>query len=124
MAIPVNKAALLSAISVTFEMLMGDLARVPEARSQDVSMDGHAAGSRMSPADLVSYLIGWNELVLKWLDQDDRGDTVAFPEIGFKWNELGQLAQKFYCDHADLPWGERLKRLARAKEQLVETISK
>ncbi len=50
----------------------------------------------MSPADLVAYLIEWNNLVLKWLDRDDRGEPVDFPGAGFKWNELGLLAQKFY----------------------------
>lgn len=38
----------------------------------------------MSPADLVAYLIGWNDLVLKWLDRDDRGEPVDFTEAGFK----------------------------------------
>lgn len=77
----------------------------------------------MSPADLVSYLVGWNELVLKWLDQDDRGVRVDFPEMGFKWNQLGLLAQKFYEDHYLLSYPQLLDRLSKAKHRLVETIS-
>ncbi|WP_326491305.1 ClbS/DfsB family four-helix bundle protein, partial [Rhodovulum sulfidophilum] len=72
------------------------------------SMEGHAAGTMMSPADLVAYLLGWNELVLKWLDRDDRGEAVEFPETGFKWNQLGSLAQKFYADYQHLDWHELL----------------
>lgn len=40
----------------------------------------------MSPADLVSYLLGWNELVLKWLDQDDQGAKIKLPDTGFIGN--------------------------------------
>lgn len=86
-------------------------------------MNGHAAGTTMSPADLVAYLVGWNELVLKWLDRDDRDESVDFPETGFKWNQLGLLAQKFYADHDALEWHERLARLTDAKTRLVATIT-
>lgn len=77
----------------------------------------------MSPADLVAYLLGWNELVLTWLDRDDRGETVNFPDTGFRWNELGALAQKFYADYRTLDWPELLVRLTAANARLVSTIS-
>jgi len=77
----------------------------------------------MSPADLVAYLVGWNELVLKWLKQDDHGHSVDFPETGFKWNQLGLLAQKFYSDFDTLSWPDLLYRLTEAKTELIETIS-
>ena len=78
----------------------------------------------MSANNLVSYLIGWNELVLKWLEKDDRGQIVEFPEIGYKWNELGSLAQKFYVDYSGQSFEENRERLATAKDQLVAEISK
>ena len=123
MAVPTSKEQLLAAISLTFDRLYADLAWVPVARAREASLEGHAAGTVMSPADLVAYLIGWNELVLKWLDRDDRGEQVDFPETGFKWNELGQLARKFYNDHQSLDWNDLLARLSEAKGRLVETIA-
>jgi hypothetical protein len=77
MTVPASKAELLAAITTTFDALIADLSNVPAHRTRERSLDGHAAGTRMSLADLVSYLVGWNELVLKWLDQDDRGAEVA-----------------------------------------------
>jgi hypothetical protein len=53
----------------------------------------------MSLNNLLSYLLGWGELVVKWVNQRDRGEPVDFPEKGYKWNELGLLAQKFYADY-------------------------
>ncbi len=65
MAVPSSKAELLAAMTTTFEKLMADLAKVQPIRAREATMNGHADGTAMSPADLVAYLIGWNELVLK-----------------------------------------------------------
>lgn len=123
MAVPASKADLLTAISTTFGKLMQDLARVPPDRAREASLEGQAAGTMMSPADLVAYLLGWNELVLKWLGRDDRGAAVDFPETGFRWNDLGPLAQKFYTDYQSLEWQDLLARLTAANARLVATIS-
>ncbi|MEM9179424.1 MAG: ClbS/DfsB family four-helix bundle protein [Pseudomonadota bacterium] len=123
MAIPQSKRELLDAIESTFELLMRDLARVPAQYAMERSMEGHVSGTQMSPANLVAYLIGWNRLALKWLIRDDRGETVTFPETGFKWTELGALAQRFYADHADLSWGASLAELQAAKADLVAALA-
>ncbi len=123
MAIPASKEELLNAIVSTYDKLMLDLERVPHGEAEDASMYGHASGTKMSPANLVAYLIGWNALVLKWLEQDDRGEQVDFPETGFKWNQLGALAQKFYNDYETLSWTELLGRFASVKKVLIKTIS-
>jgi hypothetical protein len=122
MAIPQSKTELLSAIEVSFDKLMTDLRAVPLDLADDCGLDGHAAGTRMSIANLVSYLIGWNELVLKWLDRDKAGLAVDFPETGFKWSELGRLAQKFYRDYEALPYPALLQRLEAAKVRIVSEI--
>ncbi|OJY27541.1 MAG: hypothetical protein BGP11_15935 [Rhodobacterales bacterium 65-51] len=123
MSAPASQAELLDAISKTFSNLISDLERVPPELARTASMEGHAAGTMMSPADLVAYLLGWSELVLRWLDRDDRGEVVEFPETGFKWNQLGFLAQKFYADYQHLDWQNLLIRLAAANRRLVEAIS-
>jgi len=122
MAVPQSKTELLSAIEVSFDKLMTDLRAVPLDLADDCGLDGHAAGTRMSIANLVSYLIGWNELVLKWLDRDKAGLPVDFPETGFKWSELGRLAQKFYRDYEALPYPALLQRLEAAKNRIVSEI--
>ncbi|EFN7147835.1 colibactin self-protection protein ClbS, partial [Escherichia coli] len=71
------------------------------------------------------YLIGWGELVLHWHDQEAKGKTIIFPEEGFKWNELGRLAQKFYRDYEDITEYEvLLARLKENKQQLVALIER
>lgn len=123
MAVPNAKAELRAAIATTFEKLMADAAKVQPNRAGEATMKGHADGTTMSPADLVAYLLGWNALVLKWLDRDDLDEPVDFPEAGFNWNQLGLLAQKFYTDYDTLTWHERLARLEAAKAGLIATIT-
>ena len=123
MAIPHTKAELLSAIDMSYRKLAADLQTVPPERMRDCTLDGHTAGTLISVADLVAYLIGWNELVLKWHRQKRDHLPVDFPETGFKWNELGLLAQKFYRDYALLSYEELFARLATAKDSIVALVS-
>ena len=124
MAVPQDKDALLAAIETEFARLEKTLADVPVASIHDKTMEGHAKGTWISPFDLVAYLTGWNELVLKWLDRDARGLPVDFPDTGFKWNELGKLAQKFYVDYEGLPYPQLRARLETAKGEIVREIAR
>lgn len=124
MAIPQDKDELLAAIDTEFAKLARLLEEVPPALIHQRTMEGHAKGTQMSPFDLVAYLTGWNELVLKWLERDAAGQPVDFPETGFKWNELGRLAGKFYGDYADIPYPQLVERLHAAKSRIVATIGR
>lgn len=122
MTVPQTKAELLSAIDKNFSKLMGYLNAIPEDMTLHSSMDGHAKGTEMSVRDLVSYLLGWNHLVVKWITSDEKGLPVDFPETGFKWNQLGLLAQKFYVDYKELNYHALLTELESAKEKIVRLI--
>lgn len=122
MAVPQNKAELLEAIGTSYDRLVRDLATIPDQMADEASLDGHAKGTVMSVRDLVSYLVGWNELVLKWHAGRAAGEAVDFPDTGFKWSDLGRLAQKFYGDYRALDFPELLQRFAQAKARIVELV--
>lgn len=62
--------------------------------------------------------------MLKWIEQDAaKGEQIDFPETGFKWNQLGALAQKFYADYDAVPIDQLLKELEFAKQKIVDFIS-
>src|SRR5690606_18249190 len=100
MPVPQNKTELLFAIEQNYARLAADLARVPPGLANEKTLVGHAKDTTMSVHDLVAYLVGWNELVLKWHAAMRAGVPVDFPETGYKWNDLGRLAEKFYADYA------------------------
>lgn len=122
MAVPQNKQELLDAINTQYEKLLTAIKQVPTQRVNECSLEGHAKGTQMSVANLLAYLVGWNELVLKWLDADAAGNAIDFPETGFKWNQLGQLAQKFYRDYEGIAFEPLLDRLDTAKQRIVSII--
>jgi hypothetical protein len=123
MAIPESKSELIEAINKSYSLLLKKLISIPEQKAFEPLMNGHVKGSMMSVAQLVSYLIGWGELVLFWHAQEMKGQKVIFPEIGFKWNELGKLAQKFYQDYQDVTdYNSLLHLLGKNKDSIIELI--
>ncbi|UTY60267.1 ClbS/DfsB family four-helix bundle protein [Massilia sp. erpn] len=122
MSIPQTRQQLLDAIDSSYQKLASDLAAISPERAQEKTMEGHAQGSQMSVADLVSYLIGWNELVLKWCERKSQGMPVDFPETGYKWNELGRLAQKFYADYSSLDYPALLQQFADVKARITALV--
>lgn len=122
MAVPANKTELLSAIDTAYAKLLAEIAAIPAGRLDEATLEGHAKDTVMSVHDLVAYLLGWNELVLKWCRARLADTPVDFPETGYGWNELGRLAQKFYADYASLPFPELMAQFARAKAAIVAII--
>lgn len=99
MAIPKDKDELLTAIRDNYEKLEKELSGIPLESTAEKELEGHAKNTLMSVNNLLAYLIGWGQLVLKWNALKDNGMEADFPETGFKWNQLGLLAQKFYSDY-------------------------
>jgi len=122
-AVPACKDELIAAIAGSYGKLRADLDGVPVSLVDEASLEGHAKDTLMSVHDLVAYLTGWAELVAKWHDRKATGLDVDMPETGFKWNELGRLAQKFYADYADLPFPVLLQRFESAKDRILDIIA-
>lgn len=111
MSVPKNKQELQKAIKENYTKLKSELSEIPLEMTTIYELDGHSKGISMSINNLVSYLIGWGELVLKWNCGKAGLLHVDFPETGFKWNELGKLAQKFYSDYETETYFSLLHRL-------------
>ncbi|HBD0518046.1 TPA: ClbS/DfsB family four-helix bundle protein [Escherichia coli] len=122
MSVPQTKAELLLAIDKSFSKLISYLNAIPPEMTSDNSMDGHAKGTKISVHDLVSYLLGWNALVVKWITFDAKGLPVDFPETGYKWNQLSLLAQKFYSDYSELSYELLVAELQAVKNEVVKLI--
>lgn len=121
-AIPSNKAELAEAIRLNYLKLRVELDGVSESLCRESTLEGHAKGTEMSVHDLVAYLVGWCELVVKWHAGKAAREPVDFPETGYKWNELGRLAQKFYADYAALSYPTLLDRFAAAKDRILAIV--
>lgn len=123
MAVPESKEALIKAINSNFSLLDRKLESVTTQLAFEPLLEGHIKGTVISVANLVSYLIGWGDLVLRWHAKEKKGEAIIFPEDGYKWNELGSLAQKFYRDYEDiLEYKALLALLNENNQQLIALV--
>jgi hypothetical protein len=122
MAIPKDKDELLKAIVDNYKKLKTELATIPIDLTEKKELEGHSKNTLMSINNLVAYLIGWGQLVLKWNDRKSKGLEVDFPETGFKWNELGLLAQKFYKDYEKEDFKTLNEKLNKTTSEILKLI--
>jgi hypothetical protein len=122
MAIPKDKDELLKAITDNYKKLTKELSNIPIDLTELKELEGHAKNTLMSIKDLLAYLVGWGQLVLKWQDRKEKGLEVDFPETGFKWNELGLLAQKFYKDYEKEDFKMLIKKLDKTTKEILKII--
>lgn len=122
MAIPKDKEELIKAIVDNYKMLKSELSSIPSELTTIKELEGHSKNTLMSINDLVAYLVGWGRLVLKWNDKKSKGAEIDFPETGFKWNELGLLAQKFYKDFEKDDFTALNKKLDQTTTEILNLI--
>jgi len=123
MGIPRNKADLIKAIKTTHASFDAELNSIKEAEAQVVELPGHGKDTLMNVHNLLAYLVGWGELVLKWEANKSNGIRVDFPETGFKWNQLGELAKKFYKDYEDLTFAQLREKLKAVVSKILTLVS-
>ncbi|EPP4622468.1 ClbS/DfsB family four-helix bundle protein [Escherichia albertii] len=125
MSVPESKAALLLEMEKSWNGLTKKLSRIPEEKAFLITMEGHASGTVMSAANLVSYLIGWGEQVLTWHRQEEAGIPIDFPAKDHKWNELGKLAQTFYANYSHVTsWSQLCEMLETNHQQLKSLVER
>jgi hypothetical protein len=122
MAIPKAKEELVKAIVDNYKKLTIELSNIPIHLTEKKELEGHSKNTLMSINDLVAYLVGWGQLVMKWNNQKSKGFDVEFPETGFKWNELGLLAQKFYKDFEKDDFKKLTLKLDKTTSEIFKLI--
>jgi hypothetical protein len=124
MAVPKDKEELLEAIVDNYKKLTTELSTIPTELTTNKELEGHSKNTLISINNLIAYLLGWGQLVLKWHDKKSKGLEVDFPETGFKWNELGQLAQKFYKDYETDDFKALIKKLDETTNEILKLIER
>ncbi|PIE61554.1 MAG: hypothetical protein CSA29_02785 [Desulfobacterales bacterium] len=124
MAVPANKTELQAAIQKNYKKLREDLDTIPPELTEKKEMEGHAKGTQMSVCNLMAYLVGWGNLVLKWHAVFSNGKMPDLPETGFKMNEMGRLAQKFYTDYENDNYESLLNQYDEVVGKILELVER
>nr|WP_086938764.1 ClbS/DfsB family four-helix bundle protein [Thaumasiovibrio occultus] len=122
-SIPQNKQQLVDAITQSFEKLRADYQSAPESLSRISGVEGNVKDTQISLCDTLAYLIGWGQLVLKWHQRRAAGLAVDFPDTGFKWNQLGELATHFHHTYQAWSYADLLVEWERTITQILALIS-
>ncbi|NQZ32917.1 MAG: ClbS/DfsB family four-helix bundle protein [Oceanospirillaceae bacterium] len=121
-SIPKNKEELADAIQSAFAKLVDDYLAIPEEHSRKIAIQGNVKNTEISVCDTLAYLIGWGELVLKWYSLKSKNIKVDFPETGYQWNELGQLARHFHLLYQDCSYEKLLFEFQTTTTQILQLI--
>lgn len=124
MSIPKNKIELITQICFELERLQTELKGIPLEQFRVKQMDAHQKGGKMCLHDLLAYLLGWSSLVITWKKNEANNDFQEFPATGYKWNELGKLANKFYADFTDLDSETLIKKYIFSIQTIVAFLNK
>lgn len=117
-----NKQELTLAIQTAFDKLLVDYLEIPSSLSRKASVQGNIKNTEISVCDTLAYLIGWGKLVLKWHERKSKNLLVDFPDTGFQWNELGQLASHFHLHYQDCSYEELIFEFQSTTQDIVQLI--
>ncbi len=121
-SVPTNKEELEQAIQLTFDKILVDYWSIPEELTRTVGVEGNIKGTEISVSDTLAYLIGWGKLVLKWNKLTAANQPIDFPETGYKWNELGKLAQSFHLEYRDWNYNDLISEFKVTTNDILSLI--
>lgn len=102
---------------------MADYRSIPQSKARKLGIEGNVKGTIISVSDTVAYLIGWSKLVLKWYHLKSQNQHVDFPETGYKWNQLGLLAESFHEEYRDWKYDVLLMELESTVNEILLLVS-
>ncbi|MDD1781071.1 ClbS/DfsB family four-helix bundle protein [Enterovibrio sp. ZSDZ35] len=123
MSIPATKLELEVAIQDAFSKLEKDYASIPADCTRLLKVEGNIKDTQISVCDTLAYLIGWGHLVMKWHSRKQAGETVDFPETGFRWNQLGELAVHFHQTYRDWSYDALLEEWRKVVTDILVMIA-
>ncbi len=90
-----------------------------EIKDKDLLIDG----VDRSPAQMISYQLGWMNLILKWEADEQKGIKVITPSPNYKWNNLGGLYQDFYKQYENNTLEELIALFLETKDKIIMLIN-
>lgn len=91
-----SKDALIEAILASYHKFIQEFEQVKE-EEKDLQVEG----VDRSPSQMISYQLGWLNLLMSWEEQEQQGEQVVTPTPEYKWNQLGPLYQSFYENYQE-----------------------
>lgn len=120
-----NKEELIDAIKSTYDKLRPEFENISKDLLHEKSMEGQIKNSKMSIHNLLSYLIGWGELMLKWDKIYTSENRIPdLPDTGYTMSDWGKLAEKFYEDYKNEEYEKLLFKFDKIVNKILTMLEK
>lgn len=86
-----NKEELIKEIDKRAKLFIDEFDEVSEE-----DKDYMVEGVDRSPSQMISYQLGWLNLLMQWDSDELNNKEVITPADGYKWNNIGGLYEDFY----------------------------
>lgn len=77
-------------------------------------------GVDRTPTQMISYQLGWLNLILDWEKQEQQGITVITPHTDYKWNNLGGLYKNFYDQYENYSLQELCSMFKEVEQKIIK----
>jgi hypothetical protein len=115
---PTTRGDLVKEILIEREKLEALLQTIPP----DVFASKKVAGE-WTAKDVISHVIGWEQMVILWVTSGYAGKTIPVPAEGFKWSDLPALNDKIYREHKDEPADEVMAKFQQSYSQIMDLLN-
>lgn len=75
-----------------------------------------------TPAQMISYQLGWMNLILSWEQDNKDGKDVVTPTPDYKWNKLGNLYESFYKEYSDYSIDSLIKMFDECVSEIIQLL--
>lgn len=75
-----------------------------------------------TPAQMISYQLGWMNLIMSWEQENKEGKDVTTPTPDYKWNNLGGLYQNFYEEYYNYSLDELIELFNNDLDKMIHLI--
>ncbi|MDK2584631.1 ClbS/DfsB family four-helix bundle protein [Romboutsia sedimentorum] len=113
-----NREELILEISNRAKLFIKEFDLIDE-KDKDKLIDG----IDRTPAKMISYQLGWMNLLLDWEKQEQQGHAVITPTKNYKWNNLGGLYESFYNEYDKYTLKELSDLFIKKEQQIIELIN-
>ncbi len=113
-----NRKELILEISNRAKLFIKEFSDIDE-KDKDILIDE----VDRTPAQMISYQLGWMSLILDWEKQEQQGHTVITPAKNYKWNNLGGLYESFYNEYDKYTLKELSDMFMKKEQQIIELIN-
>ncbi|MCP3675671.1 MAG: ClbS/DfsB family four-helix bundle protein [Gammaproteobacteria bacterium] len=117
MPLPASKHEVLQNLELAYIKLDAEFDAVLPKFERTPDIEGS-----ISCCDVLAYQIGWGKLLMSWEQLEKSGEVPEMPAEGFKWNQLGLLADSFYKEYSAFTLNQLREEFAALQGQLSDWV--